>query len=229
MRATSQVIDMKWISLLMATLCCALISTASSAILSPGQVLSNDDQELLVQPDGYIYRYVTETINGSAVITSANISDLASVEDFNLSSKWYAMAVKFSAPKDGWKLKKVQIAGMIYYDYQNQTFPPGWCFGLEILDSEKNLLYKYADSSLAYFSVGSPFMGEMELPPLEIDGDFYVCVYDRNLFGVAMNITAPQETSFIYNSVTGDMMPTTTTLDGDVPASMNWIIRAVGE
>jgi len=74
--------------LLMATLCCALISTASSAILSPGQVLSNDDQELLVQPDGYIYRYVTETINGSAVITSANISDLASVEDFNLSSKW---------------------------------------------------------------------------------------------------------------------------------------------
>ncbi|MBN1322867.1 MAG: hypothetical protein JW986_02545 [Methanotrichaceae archaeon] len=220
---------MKWISLLMATLCCALISTASSAILSPGQVLSNDDQALLDETEGYFYRYVTETADGGASLAAANISYLASVEDFNFTSMWNGMAVKFTAPYDGWMLKKVEIAGLIYYDHQNQSFPPGWCFGLEILDSDKNLLYKYADSPLAYFSVTTPFMGEVELPSLEIDGDFYVCIYDRGLFGVGINITAPQDTSFVYNYITGDMIPTETTLDGGVPASMNWVIRAVGE
>jgi hypothetical protein len=136
--------------------------------------------------------------------------------------------VKFSPPKKDWDLKKVQVVGWNIFDPRNETHPEEKFFVLEVRDSNLNLLYKLVDSRLTYFQSGEPSMATIEIPAISMNDDFYVVFYDRGGVGLGTNITNVQERSYFYNGLAEQILPAQVTLSNKT-ASLNWIIRAIGE
>ena len=60
-------------------------------------------------------------------------------------------AVKFTAPKAGWKLQKVRVLAWSGYNESSQSFPADRNIMLEVRDKDLNLLYKFADAQNNYF------------------------------------------------------------------------------
>ena len=153
-----------------------------------------------------------------------NLSGLYSTEAFGL-----AEAVKLKPPSASWTLKRIQIAGWDFY-IENETDPGERIVCLEIRDKDLNVLYKYADSQIAYFNAPWPgVLAEIEIPPLKVSDDFYVCFYDRGAVAVAYEFSESGENSFVFNRFTGEMKPFRILVnDTAEPAPVNWYIRAVG-
>jgi hypothetical protein len=111
-----------------------------------------------------------------------------------------------------------------------EPFLEGALVHLEIRDEGLNLLYQFVDSQISYFTHTTVTLAEIEVPPIAVDGDFYVCFYDRDALGVAYNSTEIDDgRSYFYNRYTGELAPAGTEGNGSeelVP--LNWIIRAVG-
>ena len=140
----------------------------------------------------------------------------------------YAETVRFTPPSSPWTLTKVQIAGWNGYD--NKTLPTEKLIYLEIRDEDLNLLYQFTDSQIPYFTYPTPTLADIQVPPITVDGDFYVCFYDRGALGVAYNSTEIDDgRSYIYNRHTGELSPATGQRKGSEEfGPLNWIIRAVG-
>ena len=147
--------------------------------------------------------------------------------DFNL-----AEAVKLKPPTASWTLERVQIAGWGGYEGENDTFPDERIICIEIRDKDLNILGRYVDSQVPYFSDTLPILAIFEIPPIEISDEFYICFYDRGAVVVGFDQTELAENSFVYNRATKNMVPSSIlvndTADTVEEIPVNWCIRAVG-
>jgi hypothetical protein len=107
-------------------------------------------------------------------------------------------AVKFTAPKAGWKLQMVRVLGCSEFNDSTQTFPANRNIMLELRDKDLNLLYKFADAQYNYFlSDKGPLFGEIGIPAVPVKGDFYVVFYDRGAAYIGMENNNGTGNSFL--------------------------------
>jgi hypothetical protein len=140
-----------------------------------------------------------------------------------------AETVKFTPPRQSWTLDAVQILGWDGYE-ENGALPDEQIISMEIRDENLNLLYRFTDSQLPYFTfIGQPGIGEIEVPSIPINGDFYVCFYDRGAVDIGLDQNSIESNSYFYNMQTGELVLAEVGIQGTeglIP--VNWIIRAVG-
>lgn len=138
-------------------------------------------------------------------------------------------AVKFTAPKAGWKLGGVQILGWSGFNNTTQTFPSDRNFLLEIRDSDLNLLYKFADAQNNYFlSPTGPVFATIEVPALPVTGDFYVVFYDRGSMEVLMEKDSGTGNSFLFGNGILELAEQTNATTNET-YGINWMIEALGQ
>jgi len=137
-------------------------------------------------------------------------------------------AVKFTAPKSGWKLQKVRVLAWGGFNESTKTFQADKNIMLEIRDKDLNLLYKFADAQNNYFlSETGPLFGEIEIPAVPVTGDFYVVFYDRGAARIAMENNDGTGNSFIFMG--GEMIPAELTIsDTNETIKINWLIETAG-
>lgn len=161
-------------------------------------------------------------------ISEMNLSFLSIIDEFGADGLGMAEAVKFKAPKSGWKLYGVQILGWSGYNNTTQSYPMDRNFLLEIRDNDLRLLYRFADAQNGYFlSNQGPFYGVIEIPPLAVTEEFYVVFYDRGGMIVAMEEENGTGNSFLYGN--GNLEPAQLTTATNETIGINWIIEAVGK
>ena len=85
-------------------------------------------------------------------LSKMNMTLYTAATDWGLDAFGVGEAVKFTAPKPGWKLMQVRIAGWNGYNETTKTIPPANDFLIEIRDKNLNLLYRMADTQNAYFT-----------------------------------------------------------------------------
>ncbi|HOT06575.1 MAG TPA: hypothetical protein PLI05_05695 [Methanotrichaceae archaeon] len=157
-----------------------------------------------------------------------NLSEVNCTDMMTLRFLTSAQTVKFTPPKAGWKLQKVQIAGWAVFDVQNETIPGQAITVLEVRDKDLNLLYQTSQVQVDYFDFRLPFLSEIEVPALAVNGDFYVSFYGRKSVAVAFNQTGSAGNSFIYDRVTGELVPAEVFNQDNTTSPLNWVIRAFG-
>jgi hypothetical protein len=157
-----------------------------------------------------------------------NLTLFSTVSEFGLNGLGVGEAVKFTAPKAGWKLQGVQVLGWSGFNNTTQTLPADRNILVEIRDKDLNLIYKFADMQNNYFvSRTSPVIGVIETPALPLTGDFYVVFYDRGAMGVAMEDSEGTGNSFLY--INGLMEPAERTVtETNETIKINWLIYAFG-
>jgi hypothetical protein len=156
-----------------------------------------------------------------------NFTLFSSLAEF--SSLEVGEAVKFTAPKAGWKLQKVRVLGWSGYNKSSQSFPADRNIMLEIRDKDLNILYKFADAQNNYFlSDAGPLFGEIEIPAVPVTGDFYVVFYDRGAAPIGMENINGTGNSFIF--INGQILPADRTIqETNETVKINWLIEAAGK
>jgi hypothetical protein len=156
-----------------------------------------------------------------------NFTLFSSLAEF--SSLEVGEAVKFTAPKAGWKLQKVRVLGWSGYNKSSQSFPADRNIMLEIRDKDLNILYKFADAQNNYFlSDAGPLFGEIEIPTVPVTGDFYVVFYDRGAAPIGMENINGTGNSFIF--INGQILPADRTIqETNETVKINWLIEAAGK
>lgn len=197
---------MKRLILMLAAMCFAALCLSNPCLAASNNVVTASDGTQII------------------VYDSENLTNVTSTSRLGI----IAEAVRFTPPTTPWTLSDVQVIGWNFFD--NVTLPAEGTISLEIRDKDLNLLYRMADSHIPYFTELFPITALFEIPPLTVNGDFYVCFYDRGLVGVGYNRTTSSEEnrSYFFNSYTGNMSTTTRTV-GEEQVSLNWMIRAVGK
>lgn len=139
-------------------------------------------------------------------------------------------AVKFTAPKPGWKLRQIRVAGWNGFNETNKTtIPPANDFLIEIRDQNLNLLYRTTDTQNAYFTYPVPILRGIDIPALSVTGDFYVVFYDRGFMYVGMERENGTGNSYFYDSRDTRLIPASFNDTNGKSTKVNWVIRAVGE
>ena len=197
---------MKNTILLIASLCCVVLCL--NAVAAP-------EPTVLRQDSGKNF-------------SDMNLTLFSTVSEFGLNGLGVGEAVKFTAPKAGWKLQGVQVLGWSGFNNTTQTFPADRNILVEIRDKDLNLIYKFADMQNNYFvSTTGPVIGVIETPALPLTGDFYVVFYDRGAMRVAMEDSEGTGNSFLH--VNGMMEPAERTVtETNETIKINWLIDAFG-
>ncbi len=137
-------------------------------------------------------------------------------------------AVKFTAPKAGWKLQKVRVLGWSGYNQSTKSYPSDRNIMIEIRDKNLNLLYKFADAQNNYFlSDIGPRFGEIEVPAVAVTGEFYVVYYDRGAAPIGTETTDATGKSYLF--MNGQMGPAEFPIsENNESIRVNWLMEAVG-
>jgi hypothetical protein len=152
----------------------------------------------------------------------------SAVNDFGDNGVNVGEAVKFTAPKAGWKLKEISILGWSGYNETTKRLPQNMNFLVEVRDKNLNLLYKFADTQNAYFaSTQGPVASRIEIPAMQIMGDFYVVFYDRGAMGIAME--QGNGTGNSYLLINDQLIPAERKSETNETIKDNWLIRVAGE
>jgi hypothetical protein len=142
-------------------------------------------------------------------------------------------AVKFKAPKQGWKLKAVEVIAWDGYNGTADSVPDSRIIGLEVRDKDLNLLYRFADSQLPFSNYARnatvlyPLI--IDIPSIPVSDDFYVCFYDRGAVAIAferLNETSPN--SFLYVQPGNLMQPANLPVKENETLPVNWIMSVSG-
>lgn len=157
-----------------------------------------------------------------------NISWYTVVQDFGPDAIGIGEAVKFTAPKFGWKLRAVQIAGWSPFNETTKRFSPASTFLIEIRDKDLNLLYKYNDIQNMYFaSTKGPVLKAIEIPAIPVRDDFYVVFYDRGSMVIGREMGKPIGNSYFF--INGGLRPAEFRMKNtNQTVKANWIIKAMG-
>ena len=187
----------------------AAVISAALSLASPS-LAQEAGQEILIQDSGN-----ETTVNLGGLFRSGFLS--------------VGEAVKFTPPRPGWTLDAVHILGWNGYD-GNDTLPDEQIISMEIRDENLNLLYRFSDSHLPYFAnQGVPGVGVIEVPSIAVNGDFYVCFYDRGAVWVGVDFNEAEGNSYYYDIKTGELFLAAIQIeDSEEFLPANWIIRAVG-
>jgi hypothetical protein len=158
-----------------------------------------------------------------------NFTYFSALNAFGAEGQGIGEAVKFTAPKDGWKLQRVRVVGWSGYNKSTQSFPADKNIMLEIRDKDLNLIYKFADSQNNYFmSEAGPIFGEIEIPAVMVTKEFYVVFYDRGAARIGMENSDGTGSSFLFMG--GQMQPAEfSTRDTNETIKINWLIEADGK
>jgi hypothetical protein len=177
---------------------------------------------------------ITSTANFLISDSGTNISimnrTLTNPSFFGIASFGIGQTVKFTPPKSGWKLEKVLIYGSDGWNSSQNITPIQGIFALEIRDAKLNLLHQYSDTQLAYFT--STIGGReaiIDVPPMAMNGDFYVCFYGGGLVSVLTELDKATGKSYYYVRDTGQLLPGALPTKNNTTLPVNWIIRAYGE
>jgi len=158
--------------------------------------------------------------------------DLLSI--MGLPAYFIAEAVKFKAPKPGWKLNTVQILGWDGYNGTVQSIPRERIIALEVRDKDLNLLYKFADSQLPYSNfirnATETYPFTIRLPSIPVSDEFYVCFYDRGAIAIASEVlNETSQNSFIYIEDGNKLLPANLPLFKENESlPLNWIMTVGG-
>jgi hypothetical protein len=172
---------------------------------------------------------MTELRQDSTTNASENVQLYSAGEDWGLNSFFFGEAVKFIAPKPGWKLKQIKVLGWNYYNETSMAVPSPSNFLIEVRDADLNLLYRLADTQNAYFTDKVPVLRPINIPPLPVMDAFYVVFYDRSIMKIGVEVENGTGNSYVYDSINSQMIPAEFRIDESNATKVNWIIRAVGE
>ncbi len=198
--------------LLMAVLCCAALCFGALA----AEKAATSQFTVLTQDSGKNF-------------SEMNLTPYSALSDFGAVGLNVGEAVKFTAPKPGWKLMGIQILGWSGFNNTTKMFPADRNFLVEVRDKDFNPLYKFADAQNMYFmsSTGPMFSG-IDIPAVPVAGDFYVVLYDRGSMGLYMESGTGTGNSFFL--INGEMLPAEfKTTRTNETVKVNWLIRAVGK
>jgi len=162
-------------------------------------------------------------------LSKMNMSIYTAMTDLGLDAFGVGEAVRFTAPKPGWKLMQVRIAGWNGYNGTPNSIPQASNFLIEIRDKNLDLLYRMADMQNAYFTFSAPVLRGIDIPALPVTGDFYVIFYDRGTMVIEREVENGTGNSYFYDSLTGEMIPARFKDENNTSTEVNWVIRAVGE
>jgi len=201
--------------IIIAALCCAVL--CSSALAADKAATTSAVQLTVLKQD--------RGIN----LSEMNLTMYSAIDDFGINGLSIGEAVKFTAPKAGWKLKGVQVLGWSGFNNTTKSFPADRNFLVEIRDKDLNLLYKFVDAQNMYFiSTTGPVLSGIEIPSIALTGDFYVVFYDRGALAVAMESGKGSGDSYFF--LNGQMAPAEFKLTkNNETTKVNWLIRAVGQ
>jgi hypothetical protein len=164
---------------------------------------------------------------------SGNLSELipyTTFQDFGSYGLFVGEAVKFTAPKPGWKISGIEVFGLTTYNNTTKLFAPDRNFLVEVRDKNLNLLYKFADMQNLYFastSEGSILPRAIMIPSVPVTGDFYVVFYDRGSMSIVMEQTNETSNSFFF--IDNEMKPADfTEAETNDTEKINWLIRVAG-
>ena len=172
---------------------------------------------------------MTELKQDSTTNASENVQLYSAGEDWGLNSFFFGEAVKFTAPKPGWKLKQIKVLGWNYYNETSMAVPSPSNFLIEVRDGDLNLLYRLADTQNAYFTDKVPVLRAINIPPLPVTEAFYIVFYDRSIMKIGVEVENGTGNSYVYDSINNRMIPAEFRIEESNTTKVNWIIRAVGE
>ena len=162
-------------------------------------------------------------------ISNMNLTMYSSGQDWGINSFDVGEAVKFAAPKAGWKLKQIRVLGWNGYNETSMTVPSPSNFLIEVRDQDLNLLYRLADTQNAYFTLSAPGIRGIDIPALPVTDEFYIIFYDRSAMRIGMEPENATGNSYIFNSQYGELIPAEFRIEGAEATQVNWVIRAAGE
>lgn len=164
-------------------------------------------------------------------LSQMNVTPYTVATDFGLEAFSIGAAVKFTAPKPGWKLTGVQVFGWTGLNKTSKTLPTPQDFLLEIRDKDLNLLYRMIDIQNAYFTFPNPVIRLLEIPALPVTGDFYVVFYDRGAMVIGAETMNGSGHSYFFDNRNTSLIGPVEFVNPSTNKSItvNWILRAVGE
>lgn len=146
---------------------------------------------------------------------------------------FFAEAVKFKAPKANWRLNAVQLYAWDGFNGSDDSIPNERIIAIEIRDKDLNLLYKFADTQIAYSNYARnatmmyPFT--VNIPQVPVSDDFYVCFYDRGAVVIASErLNETSNNSFIYVEEGSQLLPATLPSQKNATMPVNWIVAVSG-
>jgi hypothetical protein len=242
---------MRKIILIIALLCCTTLCFGAIAENMP--VKANSQQKQATQPMSFSAQTAIEQANAPANAAASlsapipketltilkqdsgknfsemNLTLFSAVNEFGMDGLGIGEAVRFEAPRPGWKLKGMQTVGWSGFNNTTKLFPADRTFLVEVRDENTDLLYKFVDIQNMYFaSTTGPVAHRFEIPALSVTGDFYVIFYDRGSMGLGME--RDNGTGNSYFLVNGQLLPAEfKTKNTSETLKVNWLIRAVGE
>lgn len=160
---------------------------------------------------------------------NTNISLYSAAQDWGIYAFSIGEAVKFTAPKSEWKLKKIQVLGWNGFNETTRTVPSSDNFLIEIRDKDLNLLYRLSDTQNAYFTNPLPILRTIDIPALTLTGDFYIIFYDRSTMRIGVELENGTGNSYQYNDLNSKLIPADFKIENNTTTKVNWVIRAVGE
>ena len=145
-----------------------------------------------------------------------------------------AETVKFDAPKSDWKLNAVQLYGWDGYNGSEESIPMERVIALEIRDKDLKLLYKFSDSQIPYSNYArnatTMYPLTIEIPPISVSGEFYVCFYSRGAIAVGSELlNETSKNSFIYVGDANRLLNATLPTGENLLTPVNWIIAVNGQ
>jgi hypothetical protein len=167
-------------------------------------------------------------------LSSKRIVSIDLLSIMGLPAYFIAEAVKFKAPKPGWKLNTVQILGWDGFNGTTESIPRERIIALEVRDKDLNLLYRFTDSQIPYSNfirnATETYPFTIRIPPIPVGDEFYVCFYDRGAIAVASEIlNETSQNSFIYIEDGNTILPANLPLfKANEPVPLNWIMTVSG-
>ncbi|VVB71364.1 Uncharacterised protein [uncultured archaeon] len=202
--------------LIMAALCLAALTLGGMAAAADAQATQNQ---------------LINSYTGN--LTEKQLAPVDMVSLFGRIGFFVAEAVKFKAPKAGWKLNQVQLIGWDGYNGTAATVPQERIIALEVRDKNLNLLYKFADSQLPYSNYArnatEMYPLTIEIPSIPVSDDFYVCFYDRGAVSIACEkLNQTSENSFLYIEAGNELVPSNLIIADNQTLPVNWIMTLSG-
>jgi hypothetical protein len=141
-----------------------------------------------------------------------------------------AQAVKFTAPRPGWKLENVLIMATDGWNASSKQSPNPLPFAIEIRDANLKLLYHFADIQFPYFTSESGVrMANIEVPAMPLNGDFFVCFYGYRSLAIAAELENATGTSYLFDKLTGRLYTSELSMSNNQTIPINWLIRVAGQ
>lgn len=143
-----------------------------------------------------------------------------------------AEAVKYKAPKAGWKLQQVSVLGWDGFNGSIDSVPNDRIIAMEVRDKDLNLLYRFTDSQRPYtnfaFNRTIPTFINIDLPSVPVSDEFYICFYDRGAIGVLSEKLNTTGNSYYFNNAGNELAPAEIPVSENETALVNWIMVASG-